>query len=336
MGVQITELVAGREITLEELFDKRLAIDAFNWIYQFLSIIRQKDGQPLMDSKGRVTSHMSGLFYRTMRLLETGIKPIYVFDGEPPAFKKETAQQRHDIRAEATKEWKEALAREDFAEAKKHAMRSTTITEEIIDGSKELLNAMGVPVVQALSEGEALCAVMCKRNDTYAVATQDYDSLLFGAPRLVRNLSITGKRRHGKEYVEVKPEMILLGEILEKFGINQQQLIVLGILVGTDYNPGGVKGYGPKRALELVKEKTPQEVMKEVAWDFDVAAEEIFEFFTKPAAAEYSIGFREPNAGEIKKILCDKHDFSAERIDSALAKFLQQKQAGQKSLGKWM
>lgn len=337
MGVQITELVEGRVITLEELFDKRIAIDAFNWIYQFLSIIRQKDGEPLQDSKGRVTSHLSGLFYRSMRLLEAGIKPIYVFDGEPPAFKKATAQQRHDVRAEAMREWKEALAREDYAEARKQAMRSTTITDEIIEGGKELLAAMGIPCVQAPSEGEALCAAMCKRDDAYAVATQDYDSLLFGAPRLVRNLSITGKRKKGKEHVEVKPEMVLLNDVLEKLGISREQFIILSILVGTDYNPGGVKGYGPKRALELVREKkTLAVVLKEIVWDFDVAAEEIYEFFASQAAAEYEIQFQELNTETIKKILCDRHDFSAERIDSALAKFIEEKKAGQRSLGRWL
>ncbi len=336
MGVQITELVEGRAITLEELFDKRIAIDAFNWIYQFLSIIRQKDGKPLMDTQGRVTSHLSGLFYRTMRMLEAGIKPIYVFDGEPPEFKKKTAQHRRDARAEAMKEWKAALEKEDYEEARKQAARSATITDDIIQDAKELLDAMGVPHIQAESEGEALCSAICRKGDAYAVATQDYDSLLFGTPRLVRNLSITGKRRHGGEYVEVKPELILMDDVLEKLGIEREQLIILSILVGTDYNPGGVKGYGPKRALELVKEKkTLKAVMKEVVWDFDAAPEEIYEFFLRPAGAEYSIEFRDLDAEKIKRILCDQHDFSVERIDMTLQKFAEDKKTSQKSLNKW-
>ncbi len=337
MGVQITELVEGRVITLEEFFDKRIAIDAFNWIYQFLSIIRQKDGSPLTDSHGRVTSHLSGLFYRTMRMLEAGIKPIYVFDGEPPEFKKKTAQHRRDARAEAMKEWKEALEREDYEEARKKAARSATITEDIIKDAKELLSAMGVPCLQAESEGEALCSAMCGKGDAYAVATQDYDSLLFGAPRLVRNLSITGKRKKGSEYVDVKPELILLDDVLEKLSITREQLIILSILVGTDYNPGGVKGYGPKRALELVTErKTLRGVMKEVVWDFDVAPEEIYEFFVKPASPDYEITFGALDADRIKKILCDQHDFSVDRTESTLQKFAEEKKSGQKSLGGWM
>ncbi|MBI2076010.1 MAG: flap endonuclease-1 [Candidatus Aenigmarchaeota archaeon] len=336
MGVKLTALVEGRAITLDELFDKQIAIDAFNWIYQFLSIIRQKDGQPLQDSQGRVTSHLTGLFYRTLRVMEAGIKPVYVFDGEPPEFKKEVAAKRRDIRAEAVKEWKEALAKGEYAEARKYAMRSSTITDEIIEDCKKLLDAMGVPCVQAPSEGEALCSVMARKNDAYAVATQDYDSLLFGAPRLIRNLSITGKRRRGKDYIDVKPEIIILSEVLEKLDINHDQLIILGILAGTDYDPEGVAGYGPKKALDLVRQKkTLKSVLKEVVWDFSVSAEEIFDFFSNPTESTYTIEFRELDPEAVKKILCDEHDFSVDRIDSALKKLDEEKKAGQKSLQKW-
>lgn len=333
MGIQLSELVEGRAVSLEELFDKRIAVDAFNWIHQFLSIIRQHDGTPLMDSHGNVTSHLSGIFYRTLKLIEAGIKPMYVFDGEMPSFKRETAEQRKDVRQEAMQAWKDALERKDYAEARKQAQRSSTITSQIIKDSKELLEAMGVPVIQAPSEGEALASVMARKGDAYATATQDYDSLLFGCPRVIRNLSITGKRKRGNEYVEVTPDMILLQEVLEKLQLSRDQLIILGMLVGTDYNPGGVTGYGPKKSLELVREKkTLDAVLKEVSWNFDVSAEEIFEFFRNPHEIEYSIEFRGLDEEKIKRILCDEHDFSAERIDSALKKINPQEQ---RSLQKW-
>src|SRR3989338_11437845 len=108
MGIQLTQLVQGEIAGVEDFFDKTIAIDAFNWIYQFLSIIRQPDGTPLKDSKGRVTSHISGLYYRTIKLMEAGIKPVYVFDGKPPDFKAVGAKRR-DVRAEAAREWKAAL-----------------------------------------------------------------------------------------------------------------------------------------------------------------------------------------------------------------------------------
>ncbi|MBI2578671.1 MAG: flap endonuclease-1 [Candidatus Aenigmarchaeota archaeon] len=337
MGIQMTSLVEGEEATIEQFFDKKIAVDAYNWIYQFLSIIRQPDGEPLKDSRGRITSHLSGLFYRTMKLMEAGIKPIYVFDGKPPEFKRATADQRRDVRAEAAREWEEALKRKDYEAARKYAQRAVTITGEIVEQSKRLLEAMGLPAVQAPSEGEALCSLMCRRSDVYAVATQDYDSLLFGATRLVRNLSITGKKKRGSEYITINPEMLVLNKVLEQLEITQDQLILLGILIGTDYNPGGVPGYGPKKALELVREKKTLHAVKEsVIWDFDVDMEDIFAFFKKPEDADYDITFGKLSEEKIVKMLCDEHDFSEERIVNALKKYKESKGEGQRSLGGWV
>ena len=335
MGLQLTQLVPGREIGFEELFDRRIAIDAFNWIYQFLSIIRQPDGEPLKVSQGRVTSHLSGLYYRSLKLLEAGIKPIYVFDGQPPAFKKATNDERRSVREKAAKEWKEALEKKDYAAARKAAQRSVTVTEEIIKGSKELLDAMGIPVIQAEGEGEALCSVIVNEKDAFAVATQDYDSLLFGAPVLVRNLSITGKRRRGSSLIEVRPEMIVLRDVLHSLDITHDQLIILGIIMGTDFNPGGISGYGPKKALELVRQKkTLNACLEGLAWEFPVEPQEIFDFFKNPKKSVYHLEFRPFDEERIKSILCDRHDFSQERIENAMKRA--QKKGSQSSLGRWV
>ena len=343
MGIQLTQLVQGEVVGLEDLFDKVVAIDAFNWVYQFLSIIRQRDGTPLKDSHDRVTSHITGLYYRTIKLLEAGIKPVYVFDGKPPEFKSVLAK-RHDVRAEALREWKKALEEKDYEAASKHAKRSTTITEQFIDDSKQLLESMGVPYIQAPSEGEAMCATLVKNKDAYCAASQDYDTLLFGAHRLVRNLSITGKKKRrigrgassGFETVVINPEMLLLDNCIEKLGITYDQLIILGILIGTDFNPGGVPGYGPKKALDLVREKrTMKQVFEGLAWDFSVTPEEIFEFFKRPPVVDYEIRFREPNEDAIKKLMCDEHDFSEERITNALKRLTENKKE-QSSLSRWI
>ncbi|MEM5870583.1 MAG: flap endonuclease-1, partial [Candidatus Aenigmatarchaeota archaeon] len=253
MGVQLRDILEAKEVDLETLKGRIIAIDAFNWLYQFLSSIRQIDGTPLMDIKGRITSHLSGLFYRTANLLEAGIKPVYVFDGEKPKFKKYTIEKRKEIREEAKEKWEKALERGDIEEAKKMAQRSGELNEEMIEESKELIRAMGLPIVQAKSEGEAQCAIMCKNGDVNFSASQDFDSLLFGSPKMIRNLNITGKRKVGGKEVKISPEIIDLEENLNRLGITREQLIIIGILVGTDYNPGGIKGIGPKKALELVK-----------------------------------------------------------------------------------
>lgn len=335
MGVQLRDILEARKVELEELKGKIIAIDAFNWLYQFLSSIRQHDGTPLMDIKGRITSHLSGLFYRTANLLEVGIKPIYVFDGEKPKFKKYTIEKRREKREEAKEKWEEALERGDIEEAKKMAQRSGELNEEMIEESKELIKAMGLSIIQAKSEGEAQCAIMCKNRDVDFSASQDFDSLLFGSPRMIRNLNITGKRKLGGREVKIYPEIIDLEENLKMLGITREQLIIIGILVGTDYNPGGIKGIGPKKALEMVKKyKNLEDVMKLVDWEFEIDYKEIYEFFLVPEYNEYKdkLSFGEIDVEKIKKILCDEHDFSEERVNQVLERL---KSPSQATLRSW-
>lgn len=339
MGVQISEIIPKQEVELIELSGKKIAIDAFNTLYQFITIIRDRmTGEPLRDSKGRITSHLSGLFYRTSNFLEAGIRPIFVFDGEPPAFKKKTIQEREQRKKEATEKWAEALKKGEKAIT--YAQAASRLTDEMIEESKKLLDAMGIPWLQAPSEGEAQCSVMCKKGDVWATGSQDADSLLFGSPRLVKNLSISGRRKIPKKevYVEIKPEIIELKKVLEALGINQKQLILIGILIGTDYNPGGVKGFGPKRSLELVKEnKTLNAVLKKIEWDFDIEAEEVFNFFMEPPTTDkYDFEWKEPNPEKILKFMSGEHDFSRERIKKGIERLQQNLSKGtQANLKSW-
>lgn len=340
MGVQIAEVLPKKEIELAELSGKKIAIDAFNTLYQFLSIIRDRfTGEPLKDKQGRVTSHLSGLFYRTVNLIETGIKPIFVFDGEHPQFKNATVEARAAIKIEAEKKWEEAVKKGE--KAIKYAQASSRLTDEMIGDSKKLLDYMGVPWVQAPSEGEAQCAYMCKKGDAFAAGSQDSDSLLFGSPRLVRNISIAGKRKLPKKevYVDVKPEMIELKEVLSSLKVTREQLIIAGIIVGTDYNPNGIRGFGPKKSLELVKEnKTLDKVLKKLEWNFDVPAEKIFDFFVNPPASDdYKVEWKQPNSEKIISFLVDEHDFSRDRIEKFAGKLIEAVSKGaQSSLGSWL
>ncbi|NJD99747.1 flap endonuclease-1 [Thermococcus sp. LS1] len=332
MGVQIGELIPRKEIELENLYGRRVAIDAFNAIYQFLSTIRQRDGTPLMDSQGRITSHLSGLFYRTINLMEAGIKPAYIFDGKPPDFKKKELEKRREAREEAEEKWYEALERGDLEEAKKYAMRATRVNEELINDAKTLLELMGIPVIQAPSEGEAQAAYMAAKKKVYASASQDYDSLLFGAPKLVRNLTITGRRKlPGKNvYVEVKPELIVLEEVLKELGIDREKLIEMAVLVGTDYNPGGIKGIGPKKALTIVKRT--KDPLKKYQKESEVDLYAIKEFFLNPPVTDdYELKWREPDEEDIIKFLCDEHDFSEERVKNGLERLKKAVKAGKQS-----
>ncbi len=338
MGVNLKEIVEGKEIEIESLANKVIAFDAYNILYQFLSVIRDKEtGEPLRDSKGRITSHLSGLFYRTVNFIEKGLKPIYVFDGEPPKFKEKELKERIERKEEAMKKWQEAL--EAGEEAITYAQAASFLTKEMVEESKNLLKLMGIPVVQAKSEGEAQCAYLVNKGIAYASASQDYDSLLFGSSKLVRNLSIVGKRKLPRKevYVEIKPELIVLDEMLKSLNLNREQLICIGLILGTDYNEG-IKGYGPKKALQIVRElKTFERIKQYFKNQFEPYIDEVFNFFLNPPVEEkVEIKFSEPNEEGIIKFMVEEHNFSEERIRNALEKMKEgQKKQRQASLASW-
>ncbi|MCK4550763.1 MAG: flap endonuclease-1 [Candidatus Aenigmarchaeota archaeon] len=340
MGVKISQIIPKEDIDVTKLSGKTIAVDALNTIYQFLSIIRQYDGSPLADEQGRTTSHLSGIFYRSLNQMIAGVRLVYVFDGKPPEFKSTVNNERTKKRAEAHEKWMNAKEKGNFEEAKKHAQASVKITDEIIKESKELLIAMGIPVVQAPSEGEAQAAVMARKGIVFAAASSDFDTLLFGTPRLIRNLNITGKRKipGTSIYREVKPEIIHLEKALSTLGISREQLISLGILVGTDYNPGGIAGLGPKKALAFVKKhKKFDTIFENIEWNFNIQPKEICDFFMNPPTEnDLDITQKEADPEKIKKILCEKHNFSDERVASMLKKLdILKEQKKQTTLGKW-
>ena len=343
MGVKIREIIpetAIQKISLEALGGKAIALDAFNILYQFITIIRGPDGRPLMDRRGRITSHLSGLFFRTINLLKLGIKPIFVYDGRPPELKRATVEEREERRAEAARLYEQALSEGRIEEAQKYAKQAASLNEFIIESSKRLLTLMGLPVVQAPSEGEAQAAYLAARGDAYASGSQDFDSLLFGSPRLVRNISIVGRRKlpGRREYVEVEPELIHLDKLLKELGITREQLIDLAILVGTDYCEG-VKGVGPKTALKLIKTHgSAEKALKALGKSLEVDPAEIRNIFLNPEVTkDYRIEWREIDREGVKRMLCDEHDFSEERVDKALNELRDalQKARGMTSLDQW-
>lgn len=333
MGADIGEILKREVVEIDHFSGKRIAIDAFNTLYQFLATIRQPDGTPLMDSNGRITSHLSGILYRISNMVEVGIKPIFVFDGEPPEFKRKEVERRKKIREEAEIKWKTASS---LVEARKYAQQAIRVDEYVIESSKKLLDLMGIPTVQAPSEGEAQAAYIVKKGDADYTGSQDYDSLLFGSPRLARNLAITGRRKlPGKDfYVEVKPEIIDLEYNLKLLGISREQLIDIALLVGTDYNEG-VEGIGVKRAYKYVKAYGDVfKVLRVLRVDVkDV--EDIRKFFLDPPITDnYNIDFRKPDEEGIVEFLCEEHDFSRERVKKAVEK-LKSIVSDQMTLDRW-
>lgn len=336
MGLQIGDIVPRREVKLEELKGKVIAVDAFNAIYQFLSSIRQPDGTPLMDSKGRVTSHLSGLFYRNMALLDEGLKLVYVFDGVYHELKGKTQENRERTREAMREKYEEARDEGDVDEMGKYSRGFMKLDSGMISECKELAEAMGIAVVQAPGEGEFQAAALVRWGEAFAVASQDYDALVLGA-RMIQNLTLAKKRRLANgDFVYISPEVIDYEKTLMELGIDGDQLICLAILVGSDFNAGGVRGLGPKKALAFVKNhRFPVKIFEAVQERYEVNFDwkEVFEIFKKPNVARGEIKFPKMDRDKIKDILVTRHDFSLERVEKQMDKLNKViKQAGQKTL----
>jgi flap endonuclease-1 len=320
MGVNLSDIVLAEQVELEDVAGQVVAIDAYNAIYQFLSVIRQPDGKPLMDQRGRVTSHLAGLLYRNANFLELGIRPVYVFDGIPHKLKARTIMERSERRNKAKREWEEAVEKGDYQKAFSKATQSSRITNEVVESSRILLNHLGIPVVQAPEEGEAQAAYMALKGDVWAASSQDFDSLLFGAPRLVRNLTITGRRRNpGKDQSkEVPVEIIILEKVLEQAKLSREQLIDVCILMGTDFNEG-VMGIGPKKGLKLIQEHgSLEKVMALLQVEIENFQEIRDIFLGYEVMRDYRLEWNPPDRDKVISMLKEQYDFSEARVDSAL------------------
>ena len=341
MGVYLTPIIVKHVLRLEDLKGKSFAVDANNYLYQFLALIRLPDGTPLRDSEGHVTSHLAGLMFRTTRLLyEYNIDLVFVFDGKPPELKAAEISKRHELREKAYEEWVKALQRGDFASAFSKAIVTSRLTKEMVKDAKRLLELLGIPYVQAPGEAEAQAAYMACRGDVWAASSKDYDALLFGAPRLLRYLTITGR-----EYLPSKgisrplyPELIELDELLSRYEITREQLIDMAILIGTDFN-GGVKGIGPKKALRLIKaygklENLPAKIFEKLPSNYD----EIRKIFLEPEITHnYSLEYGELREDELYQFLCEERDFSRRRVETAVKRMKAfYSRRSQRKLGEWI
>jgi flap endonuclease-1 len=327
MGVDLGVLFKKEACSLTDFKNRVITIDAYNVLHQFLSSIRQRDGTPLKDSSGKITSHLSGLFYRTANLIDVRIKPIYVFDGKPHPMKEQIIKLRNDRRAKAEEDWKKALEKGDMKTAYTKAQQTSRVTGELVEQSKELLDALGIPWVQAPSEGEAQASYMVKKEGFFAVGSQDFDCLLFGSPILVRNLTSSGRRKlpNKQAYVKIGPELIHLNQGLKILGLKQKQLVDMAILIGTDFNPG-VYGIGPKKSLQLIKKNGNVENVLATIGQSEAPSfseiEEIRNIFLKPTVTEqYHVEWKGPDHAKVMKILCDRHHFSEKRVSLVLDKY---------------
>ncbi|MEM3190699.1 MAG: flap endonuclease-1 [Candidatus Parvarchaeota archaeon] len=327
MGVNLKSIVNGKEISIKELSGRIVAIDAFNWIYQFLTTIRLADGSPLMDRAGNVTSHINGLFYRSIMLLSNNVIPWFIFDGKAPKFKKATLLRREETKRKAL----ETAEKAETAEKRlSYIRRSVKIDEYVIESSKELLSLMGIPCLQAPAEGEAEASFLNSRKVAHYVASQDYDTLLFGAEKVVRNLNITERRKmlNRGVAVQVKPELIDASDVFRSNGLSREKLVLVAMLIGTDYNTG-VRGIGPKKALDLVKKESREKILSSYDFGTEYSAEEIYDYFMHPNVIEVD---EKPALGAMEKerlidFMSKEHSFDKDRVVNSISKLSERRES---------
>ncbi len=340
MGFNLSPLVVKRQLTLDEIRGRSLAVDANNMLYQFLALIRMRDGRPFTDAHGRVTSHLVGLVIRTTRLIaEYDIRPVFVFDGKPPDLKIQTLEARRIAREKARKEWEAAISRADQATAWSKAVRMGSLTKTLIDDAKRVLELLGIPYVQAPQEAEAQAAHMAVRGDVWAANSRDYDCVLFGSPRVIRYVTISGHGFLPSKAISrpLIPELIELSRLLSSLDITREQLVDLAILVGTDFNKG-IRGVGPKSALKLIKAHGKLEALSEqYRRQLPENIEELREIFLKPVVVDdYDMGFKQMNSEGLRRFLCEERLFSSERIDLAISRMQAFHERQRSGLRSWL
>lgn len=314
MGTNLGKIIDPKTIEMGDLQGKVLVVDAHNILYQFLTVIRNRDGTLLRNKKGQVASHLLGLLPRVANWLYAGLKPAFVYDGSPPDLKMGIIEDRYKSRREALQRFEEAKTAGNIDEMRKYGIRSAHLTDEILDSSMELLSAIGIPFMEAPSEADAQMAHMTVVGDAYAAVTQDYDPLLHGAERLVRNLSKSQRARRGLQLVE-------LASVLESLSLSREQLIALAIMMGTDYKPGGIYGIGPKRGQKLLKEYDIKEAFEKAKADFDW--QQIMDIFLEmPVTDDYELEWSVPDESELREKLVLDFGFSEKRTDKRIPQII--------------
>ena len=339
MGLNLKELVVREKTTLESFSSKVIAVDAYNAIYQFLASIRGPDGLQLSDSEGRITSHLSGLLYRNINFLSLGIKPVYVFDGKPPSLKTAEIERRKQIKKDATVKYEKAIAEGNMEDARKFAQQTTSMKDGMVKESKQILSYFGIPCIDAPSEGEATAAHLTNTGQAYASASQDFDSILCGAKRLIRNFTNSGRRKipNRNTYVEIEPEIIETQKTLDSLKITREQLVDVGILIGTDFNPNGFDRIGPKTALKMIKQHSRLEDIPQIQEQLqEIDYEQIRKIFLEPIVADVDeIVFGNVDYEGMTNYLVKERSFSEERIQSSLNRLKKALEKKSHNLDQW-
>ncbi|KAL6495028.1 Elongation of fatty acids protein 2 [Orobanche gracilis] len=329
MGIKgLTKLLADnapkamKEQKFESYFGRKIAIDASMSIYQFLIVVGRSGTDMLTNESGEVTSHLQGMFSRTIRLLEAGIKPVYVFDGTPPDLKKQELAKRFSKRADATEDLNDALETGNKEDIEKFSKRTVKVTKQHNEDCKRLLRLMGVPVIEAPSEAEAQCAALCKTGKVYGVASEDMDSLTFGAPKFLRHLMDPSSKKIPVMEFEV-------AKVLEELNLTMDQFIDLCILSGCDYCDS-IRGIGGLTALKLIRQHgSIENILENISKERyqipdDWPYQEARRLFKEPSVFtdddQLELKWSPPDEEGLISFLVTENGFNSDRITKAIEK----------------
>lgn len=316
---------AFKEFQLKNLFGRKVAIDASMCLYQFLIAVRQSDGQQLTNEDGETTSHLLGLFYRTIRLVENNIKPAFVFDGKPPVLKGGELEKRLLKREAAQKQVDEIKDTGSVADVMKFEKRLVRVSREQNDEAKQLLELMGIPFVNAPCEAEAQCAELAVGGKVFAAASEDMDTLCYEPPFLLRHLTFSEARKMPIDQIEYS-------QAIEGLGLTKDEFIDMCILLGCDYCET-IKGVGPVTAMKLIKEHGSLEKIIEWIesnpgkskykvpenWPYD-EARQLFKSPEVTKASEITLKWKEPDVDGLIEYMVKQKGFSEDRIRSGAEK----------------
>mmetsp|Transcript_12685 Transcript_12685/g.22442 ORF Transcript_12685/g.22442 Transcript_12685/m.22442 type:complete len:396 (+) Transcript_12685:78-1265(+) len=331
MGIHgLTKLLADnapdciKSHSIETFFGRKIAVDASMHIYQFMIMVGRVGDQQLNAEDGTVTSHLQGMFYRTAKMLDYGIKPVFVFDGKAPELKRKLLDERGEKRGEASDALQLAKDEGNAEDVEKYSKRNVRVTREHNEECKRLLQLMGIPTVDAASEAEAQCAEMCKADLVWGVATEDMDALTFGCPRLVRHMMGSTAQ------TEKQPIMVFEHDkALEGLGLTNSQFIDFCIMCGCDYAPN-IKGIGPVTALKMIKthggmeallahlEGGKHHVPENWPW------KEAHAFFTDPDVVKAQdippLKWNDPDEEGLVQFLVNEKSFAEDRVRKVVAR----------------
>ena len=304
-NADLRALASIREVSFDELDGTFVAVDAHNWLYRYLTTtVKFTDERVYTTDDGEEVANLIGVVQGLPKFFEHDLTPVFVFDGGITELKSDEVQRRREERESAQERLEDARDRGDAVAAARLEARTQRLTDVIQETTRGLFDRLDVPYVEAPAEGEAQCAYMARVGDVDYAGSEDYDTLLFGAPLTLRQLTSSGN-----------PELMDLEATLAELDLTLEQLVDVAILCGTDFNEG-ISGVGPKTAVKEIKEHGDLWGVLD-ARDTEIPdAEQVRQlYFDPPVTTGYEFDEAiDPDVAAAKQYVTDEWEIPAEEV----------------------